>query len=1041
MAASAETPSDTVDALKQEGSAHLKAGRHDSAAQSYTRALDSGPTAAESAVLLANRALANLKLGKHSACVADCDAALQLESRYAKAMYRRAQAHEALGELSEAFRDVRELLNIEPSNGDAQKLAARLHKAIKMRAATGDLSTPMLAVEQLLRAADPEDQLQAAGKLGRIAEDSSRAQELMRAGAIRPLLSLLPAPELALDAAAIEMPLVGVALQALERISHAEQNEVLRAIAEGGESGGKSGGKSGDSVGGGASVIALLRAAADAPTSLARAGSSTSEELLKNWHVTTKRCLSLLANLAVSESATPGRSKPSASLVFTIISYLRHSDEKVSRAAMDAMLRLANASTAACEPLRARLLLELIWLLGDEEGATHRSALALLGRVFAPEGDEKDGTDNTKALCDVCAAALSPLLRDAAGAWEAHVAAVHGVTAVLAVNKAVGAWLLRQESIFWSLAEVVDMEDDEELQRSLAEIYAHAANDAQHFREKEGDEPIRQLKKMIRSNKPPVRARACVALAKVALLHHTHRVTINPTGRLLEATLGLLEAKVSPSVHRWAVEALMFLSVMPDMKAHLAASGARFGSLISLAESVGKDSSFHFALVSALRRLCVPREKSDEQQKLEQEMDKEQIEQMRQLAAGGAGVAAAPQEREDDPEVLKTLAAQLVDDDAVMALSEVVAHAAAAEAAEGSVALRRQAAQVLLAMAAHAEGRGKLVAQGGFRALISLVLSDDDETWGAAAWALARVGISINPLLYPRKIGSGPESMVKPLLKLIDQATNELQMFEASMALCNLATDADLGARIVSAGGWRTLQMALTSDNELVQRAALEAMSNLVTQEPIIERFAASGSNDVKIFVGFSGCDDLKSKIATTGALATLADIPEVGAAIIGANGVEPLIDAALLGEDSGLIHRAAVALQKLLTYSTDLMVGAKGSAPPDHALSALGALVALSRGSVEPAKKAAITAIVHLQKKRPDVALPPPDAVAIIVAKIKEDEERRRQEAMAAQLAAEDATETHEEEAGEEGRDDGDAIVEIYPESDKENKKSGVVV
>ena len=52
----------------------------------------------------------------------------------------------------------------------------------------------------------------------------------------------------------------------------------------------------------------------------------------------------------------------------------------------------------------------------------------------------------------------------------------HGVTAVLEVNKEVGAWLLRQESIFWSLAEVAEMED-EDLAKSLAEVYAHAAND------------------------------------------------------------------------------------------------------------------------------------------------------------------------------------------------------------------------------------------------------------------------------------------------------------------------------------------------------------------------------------------------------------------------------------------------------------------------------------------------------------------------------------------------------------------------------------
>ena len=40
------------------------------------------------------------------------------------------------------------------------------------------------------------------------------------------------------------------------------------------------------------------------------------------------------------------------------------------------------------------------------------------------------------------------MLRSSAASWEEHVAAVHGVTAVLESNKAVGGWLLKQESIF-----------------------------------------------------------------------------------------------------------------------------------------------------------------------------------------------------------------------------------------------------------------------------------------------------------------------------------------------------------------------------------------------------------------------------------------------------------------------------------------------------------------------------------------------------------------------------------------------------------------
>ena len=52
-------------------------------------------------------------------------------------------------------------------------------------------------------------------------------------------------------------------------------------------------------------------------------------------------------------------------------------------------------------------------------------------------------------------------------------------------------------------------------------------------------------------------------------------------------------------------------------------------------------------------------------------MDKAQIEQMKQLAAGGLG--APPSEREDDPTILTKLARRLVMDDAVLVVAEALA--------------------------------------------------------------------------------------------------------------------------------------------------------------------------------------------------------------------------------------------------------------------------------------------------------------------------------------------------------------------------------
>jgi len=1000
---------------KEEGNAHLRAGELEKAIECYTRALTAAAHEEEEetsldvptrASLYANRALAHLRLCQHGACDSDCTLAIGLHPAYVKAWYRRGIAREALGKHADAFRDAREALRIDPSNKEAAALAARLKRALEGLGAHSDLSTPSLAVDVLREgaAATADERVRAAAKLSRIAEEKTRARELLHAGAVPVLAAIVPtADQLGTSAAKLQMPLLAFAVEALDRISVCEDTDVLHAIAS----------ASAEVAAGSREMqgrtalpdrlLALVRVAADAKKTLGGEGAGEHAQL-KNTLMTATRSIALLANLGACRGAV-GSTDAQAAIVRGLLPFARHEDDLVQRVALDALLRIVHADVEAGLTVLPDVLATLIHLVGDEDASTYRASMAILSKLFARSDKDKDEADNTQPLCNACEKVLSPVLRDASAEWEEHAAAVHGVTAVLAVNKSVGAWLLRQESIFWSLAEVIDI-DDEDLQKSLAEVYAHAASDSQHFREQAGDEPIKHLKQMLKSPKPKIRARAAVALAKVALLHHNHRVGINPTGKLLSATLGLLEAKVPPSVHRWATEALMFLSVMPDVKDHLAEQQVRFGSLVALAESVKEDTSFHFALINAFRRLCVEREKPADQKRLEQEMDSDQIEQMRQLAAGGMG--AAPSERKDDPQILTKLAATLVADDAVLVLSEIVPRLPA-----DATSMRRSAAQVMLSMAQTVDCRGKIVQQGGFKALVSLLHDEDKETHVAAAWAVAKIGISINPMMYPRRLGSGPESMVKPLLKLVDEADNELQQFEACMTLCNLATLDDLKERIVTAGGWRTLQMTLASNNELVQRAALECMSNLVAHEQIIERFLDPESTDVKIFVGFCGGDDEKARVAASGAIAMLAGIAEVGAALIAAKAIEPLVDLALLSTSPELLHRAAVALERFFTENTELMVGKRNEEPPDHALAALGALMVLTKCSLEPAKKAALTALVHLQKSRPDVRLPPPEAVEEVVKRIQEEHEARMVEAEAAE-AAEAAEETAASEAND---------------------------
>ena len=112
-------------ASKAAGNDHLKAGRIAEAVACYNEALEVELPVEEKAAVLANRALAHLKKKEHDSCITDCDAAISLQPRYAKAFYRRAQAHEAQQKYENAFKDVREVLRIDSTNKEAQVRSER----------------------------------------------------------------------------------------------------------------------------------------------------------------------------------------------------------------------------------------------------------------------------------------------------------------------------------------------------------------------------------------------------------------------------------------------------------------------------------------------------------------------------------------------------------------------------------------------------------------------------------------------------------------------------------------------------------------------------------------------------------------------------------------------------------------------------------------------------------------------------------------------------------------------------------------------------
>ena len=595
-----------------------------------------------------NRALARLKLKENAACIADCSLAIGFQPGYAKAFYRRAQAHEASQKLADAFKDLREVLRLEPANREAQQFAARLKQAIEMRNATADLSTPSLAVETLRGAAAGLERVQAVGKLSKIADDKERAVELLHAGAVPVLVALLPAKDEAVSAATLALDAL-LAVEALERMAQSDDPDVLRAI-----------GAPDDAAAAVAlRVRAVAVAAADAKKELpaddaegaaaaaaaaaadgdaAADGSMTAAQRRKNVAAIATRAISLLASLAGRRSAA-GDQDAQGKIVGWLLELVKHDEEGIKRSALDGILRVADKDREAMAAVLPAVLLGLMRLLGDDDSEEHRIVLAILSkcmaRVAKPHAKDNEEAENTPALCAACEASISKVLRAHDVEWDDHVAAVHAVTAVLEVNKEVGGWLLRQESIFWSLAEVAEL-DDEDLQKSLAEVYAHAANDAAHFREKAGDEPIKHLKAFLKSPKPKVRSARVRRARQGGAPAPPAPADDQPDGEAADGDAGAARgegAAVGPPLGGRGAD-------VPHGDARHEGAPGEQGRRLRLdhrARRVRRQGLF-LPLLARLRLppLCVARKKSDEEKRLEHEMEPAQIEQMRQMSAGRA---------------------------------------------------------------------------------------------------------------------------------------------------------------------------------------------------------------------------------------------------------------------------------------------------------------------------------------------------------------------------------------------------------------------
>ena len=130
-----------------------------------------------------------------------------------------------------------------------------------------------------------------------------------------------------------------------------------------------------------------------------------------------------------------------------------------------------------------------------------------------------------------------------------------------------------------------------------------------------------------------------------------------------------------------------------------------------------------------------------------------------------------------------------------------------------------------------------------------------------------------NYLLLFVPSGQRSAEIVRPLLHLLDINCSALQNFEALMALTNLAQiDHSIQSLILKDDGFSKIEHYIYEDHEMLVRASVECLVNLIRHTDVVKRFEAENDR-IKCFVYLCQSNDLQTALAAAGGLAMITNV------------------------------------------------------------------------------------------------------------------------------------------------------------------------
>ncbi|KAI9809928.1 MAG: hypothetical protein M1825_000361 [Sarcosagium campestre] len=379
-----------------------------------------------------------------------------------------------------------------------------------------------------------------------------------------------------------------------------------------------------------------------------------------------------------------------------------------------------------------------------------------------------------------------------------------------------------------------------------------------------------------------------------------------------------------------ALEGLAYATLQPKVKDRLGRDSNFLKHLVTTLERATDKSTATFGGLTVIANLTTYRPKLSEEEKRVSELK--------------AYANASKPNAEPDP---------LDDDDHVTARCKVVLDANIVPLmvqSSKSVSLTSLGLilKIMLALSKTAKHRGLIAQQGGVKLLLHsyALLSTKAEkmtpdspdpalrtslNW--AAHALARILISVDPTLIFTSSTLSIPTAIRPLLSLIQSQSDtpttitnlaswsRLSVFEALLALTNLASTDDPTRDTIIRLAFPRIEELLLADNKLVQRAAVELICNLMASPQGVARFADGSkpaANRLHILLALTDVDDYATRRAAGGALAMLTEWdPAVDAVLRRERGVSLLVG--LCTEDKDELRlRGVVCLKNLVDAPGD---------------------------------------------------------------------------------------------------------------------------